>query len=70
MAGLDIFFKDNIKNILVALHQTTLQSGVAGDYRRGYEAALVSLALAFGIKLTILEEQQQLQSYQGGHHDN
>ena len=68
--GLGGFFKDDIKNILVALYQTTLQSGVGGDYRRGYEAALVSTALAFGITLTILNAQQQLQSYQGGHYDN
>ena len=53
--GLDIFFKDDIKNILVALHQTTLQSGADGEYRRGYEAALVSLALAVGIQLTLTE---------------
>ena len=70
MTGLDIFFKDDLKNILVALHQTTLQSGADGEYRRGYEAALVSLALAFGLTLTILDTQQQLQSYQGGHYDN
>lgn len=68
--SLDLWGKDDIRNILLALHQTTLQSGIDGEYQRGFEAALVGLALAFGITLTILNTQQQLQNYQGGHHDN
>jgi len=49
MAGLELFFKDDILNILTSLHQATLQSGAEGEYRRGYEAALLSMALAFGL---------------------
>jgi len=47
--GLDLFFKDDIYHILVALHQAMLSTGVDGDYRRGYEAALTATALAFGL---------------------
>lgn len=49
--GLDLWGKEDIENVLLSLHQTTLQSGVDGDYRRGFEAALVGLALAFGIEV-------------------
>jgi len=54
MAGLGLFFKDDILNILLALHQTTLQSGVDGEYRRGYDAALIAIAMAMGISLEVI----------------
>ena len=47
--SLDLWDKADIENVLLSLHQTTLQSGANGDYRRGFEAALVGLALAFGL---------------------
>ena len=47
--GLDLWDRGDIENTLLSLHQATLQSGVDGDYRRGFEAALVSVALAFGL---------------------
>ena len=47
--GLDLWGKEDIKNVLLSLRQATLQSGVDGDYRRGFEAALASTALAFGL---------------------
>ena len=47
--GLDLWGKEDIQNTLSALHQTMLRSGADGDYRRGFEAALLSTALAFGL---------------------
>ena len=57
--GLDLWDKDDIENVLLSLHQTTLQSGVDGDYRRGFEAALMGLALAFGIRPNIIRDERQ-----------
>ena len=51
MSGQNIWFKADIKNTLHSLYHATLQTGVDGDYRRGYEAALLSVALAFGIEV-------------------
>ncbi len=42
---------EKIENVLLSLHQATLQAGVDGEYRRGFESALISVALAFGIDL-------------------
>ena len=47
--GLDIWFRDDIRNVLLAARQTMLATGGDGEYRRGFEAALVTLALAFGL---------------------
>ena len=57
--GLDLLWdEDDIKNTLLSLHQATLQSGVDGEYLRGYESALVSIALACGVELKTLPEAQ------------
>ena len=53
--SLGVWFDYDIQNILISLYQSTLQSGVDGEYRRGYEAALVSTALAFGIELPVTQ---------------
>ena len=58
--SLDLWDKDGIENVLLSLHQTTLQAGVDGDYRRGFEAALVGLALAFGIALATAADGRKL----------
>ena len=47
--GLDIWFSDDIRNVLLSSRQTMLATGGDGEYRRGFEAALVTLALAFGL---------------------
>lgn len=60
MPGLDLWGKDDIENVLLSLHQTTLQSGADGDYQRGFEAALVGLALAFGIEVTTAADGRRL----------
>jgi len=59
--GLNLWDKEDIENILLSLHQATLQSGADGEYGRGYEAALVSVALAFGVELKTVPEMQATQ---------
>lgn len=59
--GLDLWDIEDIENILLSLHQATLQARADGDYRRGYEAALISTALAFGIDLKPVPEMQATQ---------
>ena len=59
--SLDLWDRGDIENTLLSLHQATLQSGVDGEYRRGYEAALVSVALACGVELEIVPEARPTQ---------
>ena len=49
--GLGIWFKDEIKNILLAARLSMLNSGGDAEYRRGFETALVCVAQSFGIAL-------------------
>ena len=58
--SLDLWGKEDIENVLLSLHQTTLQSGADGDYQRGFEAALVALALAFGIEVNTAADGRKL----------
>ena len=57
--SLDIWFKSDLRNVLVGLHQSIMQTGVDGEFRRGYEAALISFALALGIEVTLLEVERR-----------
>jgi len=47
--GLDIFFREDIEHILLAARQAMLDAGGDGEFRRGFEAALIAVALATGI---------------------
>jgi hypothetical protein len=73
--GLDIWFKDDIVNILRAANEANLSALVAGNYasgmgmageagtelrlayRRGFVAALATLAQALGLPVTELDRQ-------------
>ena len=73
--GLDIFFAEDIRNALQAADAAStataqvayLATAVAGEeyavelrgFRRGYNAALVTVALAFGLSPTIIGGEQQ-----------
>lgn len=56
----EVWHKDNLRDILLAAEQTTttaLAAGGDGDlyaegYKRGYRAALVTVALAIGVDLS------------------
>jgi len=56
--GLGVWFKDEIKNTLVALDAANLDIAQHVDtpemrlYRKGYEAAIQAMAIAFGIAYT------------------
>ena len=47
--SLDLWGKDDIGNILLSAWVTMQQGGGDGEYRRGFEAALGALAVAFGL---------------------
>ena len=48
--GLDIWFRDDIRNILLSARLAMLNSGGDAEYRRGFEVALVCIAQSFGIE--------------------
>lgn len=56
--GLGVWFKDEIRNTLVALDAANLDIAQHIDtpemrlYRKGYEAAIQAMAIAFGISYT------------------
>ncbi|HID63884.1 MAG TPA: hypothetical protein EYP49_14280 [Anaerolineae bacterium] len=56
--GLGVWFKDEIKNTLLALDAANLDIAQHIDtpemrlYRKGYEAAIQAMAIAFGISYT------------------
>jgi hypothetical protein len=56
--GLGVWFKDEIKNTLLALDAANLDIAQHVDtpemrlYRKGYEAAIQAMATAFGISYT------------------
>lgn len=63
--GLDIFFIEDIRNALLAVHEASLATArvcaaegedpvVLRAYLEGYRAALVTVALAFGLEPAIL----------------
>lgn len=55
--GLGVWFKDEIKNVLLSLDAANLDiaqnvpTHEMALYRKGYEAAIQAMALAFGISL-------------------
>ena len=51
MTSLGVFFDHDIRAVLLALHQTIVQSGADGEFLRGYETALIAVALAHGVEL-------------------
>ena len=74
--GLGVWFKDEIKNTLLALDAANLDIAQHIDtpemrlYREGYEAAIQAMAIAFGVSYTpvalsslpvIVENHRQLQ---------
>ena len=46
--SLDVYFRDDVRNVLVALAVGAGESPSA-EYRRGYMAALQAVALGFGL---------------------
>ena len=51
--GLQVFYPEDIRNALAAAEQATNQAAEFGgrneDYLAGYSAALMTIALAFGV---------------------
>ena len=45
----ELWFADDIGQVLLAARTNLLLAGVDGDYRRGFEAALVTVAIALGL---------------------
>jgi len=48
--GLGVWFREDIRHILLATRLGMLNSGGDGEYRRGFEAALVVVAQSIGIE--------------------
>lgn len=48
--SLDIWSRDDIRNVLLALAAATDATDASDEYRRGYASALTALGLAFGIR--------------------
>jgi len=87
--GLDIWFKDDIANILRAANEASLSAMLAGSYgsdiggsgergmelrhayRRGFVAALATLARALGLPVTEIEREPAIPGSEprliGGH---
>ena len=57
--SLDVWFRDDIRNALVAVDSANLDIASVVDtpevriYRRGYEAAIRAVAAAFGIQMKV-----------------
>lgn len=51
--GLEVYYPDDIRNAILAAEQATNAAAEAGevsdDYLAGYRAALMTIALAFGL---------------------
>ena len=47
--GLEVFYKRDVINALLAAEQATAAAGADGRYLEGYRAALTTVALAFGL---------------------
>lgn len=85
MAGLDIWFREDIKNIIMAADQANSEALTAGlgfadpelqgAYMHGFRAALRTLALAFGLAPLPLQDvdgwelQKPPELIEGGKHE-
>lgn len=56
--SLEIYYPQDIQNVLLAAEQATIEAGADGEYLRGYMAALNTLALAFGVDKPLIIEGQ------------
>jgi hypothetical protein len=48
---LEIWFRGDLQNLLLAVQEASEQAGGGSEYRRGFEDAIKALALAFGVQL-------------------
>ncbi len=74
--SLNMWMREDIRNILLALELSSAQSPLSGDvdaaaYRRGFRAALAATAVGFGIPLADLgldaRYQDQIRALLPGH---
>ncbi len=66
--GLQVFYPTDIRDALLAAEQATTAAGANGQYLTGYRAALLTMALAFGLGNgdTVLDGASHVQCDRGG----